>query len=511
MTHGYRRLLPAVLEMRGFILTLAICIGIFGGVLYTFMPKELAPMEDRGFFIGIAIAPEGSSVNYLDQYTRQMEGFYRNIPEMIKFFMVAGNPNVNQAISFVRLKPWEDRQRNAAEISKSMFPQFAGMPGVLAFPNLPPPLGASARSQPLQIVIQSTLDYQELQKIIDQVLQATGKNTRMFGVDSDLKLNKPELRFTLLRDKVSALNLDPATVGAALQTMFGGAKTTRYRRGINEYDVIVEVANDLRRTPNDLTSVYVRAPSGAMVQLSDLVKTEEAASPRELNHFAKFRAVTISGNLAPGYALGEALQFIEDAVKKAGGDKVQVDYTGNSREFKKSSSAMLFAFSLALVFIYLVLAAQYESVRDPLIIMLSVPLAIAGALITLFLAGGTVNIYSQIGLITLIGLITKHGILIVEFANHGRVAGKDAYTSVVEAASVRLRPILMTTCATILGAMPLALSHGAGAESRQQIGWTIVGGMAFGTLLTLFVVPCVYTYLSKERKPDPDAVPVAGA
>jgi multidrug efflux pump len=497
---GYRNLLPAVLEMRGFILFLALCVGVFGGVLYTMMPKELAPMEDRGFFIGIALAPEGSSVGYLDQYTRQMENIYRGIPERTMFFMVSGNPNVNQAISFLRLKPWEERTRSAAEISKTVLPQFMMMPGVLAFPNLPPPLGASARSQPLQIVVQSSLAYPELEKIVSQVVQAAAKRPGLFGVDSDLKLNKPELRFDILRDKAATLGIDPAAIGAALQTMFGGAKTTRYQRGVDQYDVIVEVEDDLRRTPNDLTSVYVKAANGSMVQLSDLVTMEEAASPRELNHFNKFRAVTISGNLAPGTSLGEALQFIETEAKKAGDGKIQLDYVGNSREFKKSSTAMLFAFSLALVFIYLVLAAQYESVLDPLVIMLSVPLALAGALITLFIVGGTVNVYSQIGLITLIGLITKHGILIVEFANAQRQLGKSAFDAVVEGASVRLRPILMTTAATILGAMPLALSHGAGAESRMQIGWTIVGGMSFGTLLTLFVVPCVYTYLSRERK-----------
>jgi multidrug efflux pump len=510
MVDGYRTLLPAVLEMRGFILMLALGVGIFGGVLYNFMPKELAPMEDRGFFIGLALAPEGSSVGYLDQYTRQMENIYQTIPERTFYFMISGNPNVNQAISFLRLKPWEERHRSAAQISQSVFPQFAMLSGVMAFPNLPPPLGAGARSQPLQIVIQSSLGYEELQKIVQPVVQAASTKPGLFGVDSDLKLSKPELRFTIQRDKAALLGIDPASIGASLQTMFGGSETTRYQRGINQYDVIVEMADDLRRTPNDLTSVYVRGANGAMVQLSDLVEMAEVASPRELNHFNKFRAVTISGNLAPGTSLGEALAFLEQEVKKAGGGNVQIDYVGNSREFKKSATAMLFAFSLALVFIYLVLAAQYESVLDPLIIMLSVPLALAGALITLFIVGGTINVYSQIGLITLIGLITKHGILIVEFANHRRQEGMDAFQAVIEGAAVRLRPILMTTFATILGAMPLALSHGAGAESRMQIGWTIVGGMTFGTLLTLFVVPCVYTYLSRKHHApeDPVATPV---
>src|SRR5262249_25076725 len=248
--NGYRALLPAVLEMRGFILLLALGVGVFGGVLYSFMPKELAPMEDRGFFIGLALAPEGSSVGYLDQYTRQMENIYRTIPERTFFFMVSGNPNVNQAISFLRLKPWEERHRTAAQISQSVFPQFAMLSGVMAFPNLPPPLGASARAQPLQIVVQSSLDYSELHKIIDPVVQAAAKKPGLFGVDSDLKLNKPELRFTIRRDKAATLGIDPAAIGASLQTLFGGSKTTRYQRGIDQYDVIVEVADDLRRTPN---------------------------------------------------------------------------------------------------------------------------------------------------------------------------------------------------------------------------------------------------------------------
>ncbi len=506
LTAGYRALLPAILGMRGFIVALALVFGALGGVLYATMPKELAPTEDRGFVMGIVIAPEGSSVNYLDQYTRALGNIYRGVPEATQFFMVSGVPTVNMAISFLRLRDWDKRDRPAQMISGALFPQFMTLTGVLAFPNLPPPLGAGARSQALQIVIQSTLDYAELQKIVDQVMADAGANPKLFGVDSDLKLNKPELRFTIRRDKAALLGLDPGQIGQALQTMFGGAKTTRYQRGIDQYDVIVEVAKDLRRVPHDLTSVYVRSDSGAMVQLADLVEMEEVASPRELNHFAKFRAVTISGNLVPGYSLGAALDYLEKSIRKAGGDRVSIDYAGNSREFRKSASAMLFAFSLALIFIYLVLAAQYESVVDPLIIMLSVPLAIAGALIALFLVGGTINVYSQIGLITLIGLITKHGILIVEFANHGRRRGLSAAQAVTEAAAVRLRPILMTTAATILGAMPLALSQGAGSESRIQIGWVVVGGMGFGTLLTLFVVPCVYTFLSRARAPDPDVI-----
>ena len=237
-----------------------------------------------------------------------------------------------------------------------------------------------------------------------------------------------------------------------------------------------------------------------MVQLSNLVTITETVAARELNHFNKLRAATIQANLNPGYALGEALEFLEDVVERVGGGEARIDYNGESREFKQSSATLYVTFLLALLFIFLVLAAQFESWIDPLIIMLSVPLAIAGALLALKLTGGTLNVYSQIGLITLVGLITKHGILIVEFANQIREQGKDKLEAVIEAAVLRLRPILMTTGAMVLGALPLAIATGAGAESRQQIGWVVVGGMSFGTLLTLFVVPTAYMLLARRHR-----------
>jgi multidrug efflux pump len=506
LMESYRSTLTAVLGMRRFILALALGIGLLGGFLYTMLPQELAPQEDRSFFMGIAIAPEGSSVAYLDQYTRDMENIYRSIPQAMHFFMVAGFPTVNQAISFVLLKPWEERSVPTGAVIGSLFPRFMGLPGILAFPINPPALGAGVSSQPVHVVIQSSLPYSELNAIVGKVMMAAMQNPGIVNMDSDLKLNKPEIQFSVNRDKASALGIDIANIGGALQTMLGGSRITRYKRGIDQYDVIVQVADDLRRVPTDLTSVYVRAGSGKMIQLSDLVTIAEVPSPRELNHFDKFRAATLTANLMPSLSLGDALTFLEKEIKAAGGDKVRVDYGGISREFRKSGAALMFAFVLALVFIYLVLAAQYESYRDPFIIMLSVPLALAGALITLFIVGGSINIYSQIGLITLVGLITKHGILIVEFANHFRDQGRNVFEAVTEAAAVRLRPILMTTAATILGAFPLAIAHGAGAESRQQIGWVIVGGMAFGTLLTLFVVPCVYTYLAGKPRVEEEAV-----
>jgi len=291
-----------------------------------------------------------------------------------------------------------------------------------------------------------------------------------------------------------------ATIGRTLETMLGGRQVTRFKREGEQYDVIVQVDPSDRRQQTDLTSIYVRGLNGQMVQLANLVTVEETVAPRELNRFNRLRAATITANVGPGYAMGDAVGVLDAKAKEILPATASVDYNGPTREFKESSAGLYITFLLALGFIYLVLAAQFESFRDPFIILLTVPLSMAGALLALFLTGGTLNVYSQIGLITLVGLITKHGILIVEFANQLRETGKALAESVVEAAVLRLRPILMTTAAMVLGSVPLALAHGAGAESRQQIGWVIVGGLLLGTLLTLYVVPVVYTYLARRER-----------
>ena len=273
---------------------------------------------------------------------------------------------------------------------------------------------------------------------------------------------------------------------------------TRFNQNGEQYDVIVQVAPDARRTPGDLNDIYVRGRTGTMVQLSNLVHMRETVAPKELNRFNQFRSATITGNTAPGYSLGEGLDFLESAAQRVLPASARYDLSGESREFKEAGGSLLFVFVLALGFIYLVLAAQFESFVDPLIIMLTVPLTMTGALLALKLTGGTLNIYSEIGLVTLIGLISKHGILIVEFANTLQAQGKSIRDAVIEAAGLRLRPILMTTSAMVAGALPLAMAAGAGAQSRQAIGWVIVGGMTFGTLLTLLVLPTAYTLLAKD-------------
>lgn len=294
------------------------------------------------------------------------------------------------------------------------------------------------------------------------------------------------------------MGIEIETLGRTLETMLGGRQVTRFKKEGQQYDVVVKVADIDRENPDDMRRIYVRGTDGAMVPLSNLITIRETVTPKELNHFNQLRAATITGQVASGYSLSDGLAFLEKTANEVLPATAQIEYAGESREFREASANMYLTFLLALAFIYLVLAAQFESFTDPFIIMLTVPLSVTGALLALWWSGGTLNIYSQVGLVTLIGLITKHGILIVEFSNQLRGAGHPMLDAVIEAAALRLRPILMTTGAMVLGAVPLALATGAGAESRQDIGWVIVGGLLVGTLFTLFVIPVVYTYLSRR-------------
>jgi multidrug efflux pump len=334
---------------------------------------------------------------------------------------------------------------------------------------------------------------------VNQLLAAARTNPGLTNLDSDLRLNKPELKVAIDRDKAADLGIDVEVIGRTLETMLGGRQVTRFKLNGKQYDVMVQVADTARVTPRDLTNIYVRSRAGEMVPLANLVTMRETVTPRELNHFNKLRSATITATLATGFTLGDALDFLEAEAKKLP-SAILHDLDGQSREFRKASGGLYMTFLLALAFIYLVLSAQFESFVDPLIIMLTVPLSMAGALLALKLTGGTLNVYSQIGLVTLVGLITKHGILIVEFANQLQERGAEKRAAVIESAVLRLRPILMTTGAMVLGSLPLAIASGAGAESRQQIGWVIVGGLLMGTVFTLFVVPTAYMILAKKRK-----------
>ncbi len=468
-------------------------------ILQMGLPQELSPMEDRGFFIGIGFAPEGATVDYTLRYSNMIEGIYNSIPERNMHFVVVGFPVVTQMLSFIVMKDWAERDRSVAEIAQSVGGQMFGVPGLLSFPVNPPSLGQDFLNSPVTFIIQTTGTWEQLNGVVQQVMMRASQNPGLQNLRPDLALDKPELRITLNRDKVATVGANVAEVGRTLELMLGGRQVTRFKMDGEQYDVILQLDDANRRQPSDLTGIFVRNRTNEMVQLSNLVDVRETVTPKELNHFAKLRSATITANLSPGYSLGEALAFMGQTVEDIGAPGVTYDFGASSREFMESSSALIFVFVLALAFIYLVLAAQFESFIDPFVIMLSVPLAMFGALLALAFTGNTINIYSQIGLVTLIGLITKNGILIVEFANQLQEAGKEKLEAVIEASALRMRPILMTTFAMILGSLPLAIASGAGAEARQTIGWVIVGGMSIGTFFTLLVIPIVYVMISKKK------------
>ncbi|MEW6590460.1 MAG: efflux RND transporter permease subunit [Pseudomonadota bacterium] len=516
LNDAYTRSLGRVVRHPWIVTLIFVLVAAAAFGLLKSLKSELAPTEDRGFFIGFMLAPEGASLQYTDDYARQLEAIYQNVPEVRTAFVVVApgleRPNpVNTALSFVMLDPWEERTRSQMDITASLGPQmFMGMPGVLAFPINPPSLGQSFRNPPLQFVVQAP-SYAELNTAVEALMAKVREYPGLANPDSDLKLNKPQLRVDINRDKAAQMGISVESIGRTLETLLGGREITRFKQGGEQYDVIVQLDPSARATPDDLTSLYVRGRDGSLTRLSNLVAVSEGVAPKELNHFNRQRAAIISANIAPGYTLGEALAFMDQAAAEALPPTARTTLDGQSREFRESGQTLLITFALALVIIYLVLAAQFESFVSPFIIMLTVPLAATGALLALKLTGGTLNVYSQIGLVMLVGLITKHGILIVEFANQLRARGRAKVDAVIEAAGLRLRPILMTTAAMVLGAVPLALAAGAGAESRSPIGWVIVGGLLLGTLLTLFIIPVAYTLLTRDRAPAPAAQPALAA
>jgi multidrug efflux pump len=454
-------------------------------------------------------APDGATLEYTARYLRAIEAIGRTYPEFDRVFVVAGNPTVSQGVSFMRTVDWDQRKRSTQEMARLLQPQFMGLPGVTAFPITPPSLGQGFRERSINYVVVTSDSYDNLARVSQQFLAEMAKNPGLVQPDTDLRLNKPEIFVEVDRTRAADMGVNVDAVARTVETMLGGRAVTRYKRDADQYDVIVQTEIRGRTTPEDIEKLFVRGRGDAMVPMSSLIKVREAVSPRELNHFNQRRSVSITANLAPGYALGEALQFMDETAAKVLPSGYATELNGVSREFRSSSGALGLVFVLALMFIFLVLAAQFESFVDPFVILLAVPLSMVGALLAMHWSGGTLNVYSQIGLITLVGLISKHGILIVEFSNQLRQQGRSLMEAVVEASSLRLRPILMTTGAMVLGALPLALATGAGAESRQQIGWVIVGGMSLGTLLTLFVVPTMYTLFARKGVPGEISTPAS--
>ncbi|HET9843490.1 MAG TPA: efflux RND transporter permease subunit, partial [Gammaproteobacteria bacterium] len=494
----YARTLKVALNHTIWVLGIFIVVLALNYFLFTGLKSELAPPEDRGFIIAIGMAPQGSSVHYTNKYAKQMEQVLANNPNIQRFFTIIGYPNVTQTMSFAMLPSHDKRDVSQFEVTEQLNKHFWGISGLASFAINPPSSieGGGSRGD-VAFVIQSPKGFEDLGTYAEIILNKARQNPKLLNLDIDFKLDKPQIELHVNRERAAMLGVDLSVIGQTLQVLYGGKKASTYSQGSQQYDVLVQADSATRQTPESIHSVYVRSKNNTMIPLASLVEPKETVAANALNRFNKLPAAVITAALSPDYTLQEALSYFE-ALTQEVNSAFLIDYAGASRTFKQSVNTLAQAFILALLVIFLVLAAQFESFKSPFIIMLSVPCAIFGALLILSITEGSLNIFSQIGLITLIGLITKHGILLVEFTQQLRQQGLGLQESLLESARLRFRPILMTTAATVLGALPLAIATGAGAEGRNQIGWVIVGGMLIGTLFTLFIVPAIYKIFSKK-------------
>jgi multidrug efflux pump subunit AcrB len=489
------------------VLSIAMLLACFGMIWYfnTQIKNELAPLEDRSLIRANITAPEGTDFDRMEHIVYKVaQTFMDSIPEHRMVFGITapgfGAASTNSGFVSVLLKEPDERQRSQMDINNQMLRLTKGMPEARIFPNQEQTITVGfGRGLPVQFVLQN-LNFEKLREAVPKFLEEARKDPVFANVDADLKFNKPELRVIIDRLKAAELGVNVLDVSQMLQLALSGRRFGYFLQNGRQYQVIGQVDRSNRDEPLDLASLYVRNNRGQMVQLDNIVRFEETSNPPQLFHYNRYKSATISAALAPGRTLGEGIEAMEKIAANVLDDSFETDLNGPSRDFRESSGNTSFAFMLALALIYLILAAQFESFRDPFIIMLTVPLAIAGAYLSLWATDNTMNIFSQIGMIMLIGLVTKNGILIVEFANQKRDAGMDATQAVFEAAQARLRPILMTTLATVLGAMPIALSLGAASTSRIGLGVVVVGGLLFSLLLTLFVIPAMYTFMTGKRR-----------
>jgi multidrug efflux pump len=489
LASGYARALALALRHRIIVVATVILVTLGAVFVFRSLKREFVPPEDRGWFFTFIIAPEGSSLAYTDNYQRQAEAIQAKTKGIESYFSVVNlGDGVSRGMIFTNLDDWSKRSRSVQDIIEEVQGQYFAIPGVLAFANNPPAFGFGS---PVNFVIQHP-DFDLLAKGNDTLLARARQVKGLVNVDSDLRVNKPQLTVSFDRDRAEDLGVPVADVATTLQVLLGGRKTSTFTRANKQYDVIVQLDPRARATPSDMTGLYLRGRGGDLVKLEALANVQEGVGPRELNHFDRVRSATLTASLAPGFTLGEALDSLNRIAAEVLPKGSSTALSGESRELKESGSALYFAFLLALVVVFMVLASQFESLVHPFTVLLAVPLAVTGALFTLKLAGSTLNVYSQIGMILLIGLVSKNSILLVEYINQLKERGMAALDAAQEAGRIRFRPILMTSVATIMGALPIALGLGAGSLSRRPLGYAIVGGLVFSTMLTLFVVPAVY-------------------
>ncbi|MBB4212312.1 multidrug efflux pump [Rhodothalassium salexigens DSM 2132] len=481
---------------------------VYGGALvaiaglYVSVPQELAPREDRGAFFIAVTGPEGAGFEYMKEYIGKIEDrtlYLATETEEARVVIVRADGN-NEAFGIVTLQPWDERARSADEIINELRGKYSDLAGVRTFIIMRQGISASGGRQPVQFVIGGDT-YDDLQRYASVIEAEAPKLASLVGIDTDYKETQPQVRVAVNLDRAAELGVSVQTVGRTLETVLGGRRVTTFIQNGEEYEVILRAQDADRDQPSDILNYYVRSDrTGELVPLSNVVEVREQAGSATLNRFNRVRALTVTANVAPGFTLGQALDDLEDLVRAELPEVTTIDYKGESREYREAGGAIFFVFGMALLIVFLILAGQFESFIHPLVIMLTVPLAIAGGLLGLYAAGSTLNIYSQVALVILIGIAAKNGILIVEFANQMRDEGKAIRDALVEACLLRLRPIIMTSLSTAMGAVPLIMASGAGAASRTTIGVTIFWGVVVATFFTLFVVPVFYDLLARFTK-----------
>ena len=493
--HGYQRVLHNTLSTKSVVIVMSALLLLATIALGMTAQSELAPEEDQGIVVGQIVGAPNTTAQQMNVYATQMFDLSRQLPEYEQMFQLTGVPTINQGIGGVLFKPWDQRHRSAHELQQVLQEKWNGIAGgrVAAF-QFPPLPGASGL--PIQVVITTTEPFENLNEVASQVLQKAQASGKFYFVDSDLKVDKPQSTVSLDRDMITTLGLTQQDVGAALGSALGGGYVNYFSISGRSYKVIPQVLQADRLNPNQVLDYYIRVPDGSVIPASTVAKITRQVVPQSLNRFQQLNSATISG--VSGMSQGDALTYLRDLVKQVAPTGYNVDYAGQSRQFTQESGGFGATLLFAVIIVFLALAAQFNSLRDPIVILVSVPLALFGALIFVNLFT-SLNIYTEVGLVTLMGLISKHGILIVQFANHSQLAGMSKREAIEHAAAVRLRPILMTTAAMVLGVLPLVIASGAGAAGRFNMGLVISTGLAIGTVFTLFVVPAFYLLLAADR------------
>ena len=512
---NYESALKAGLAAPGIVIVLLVAIAIGAGTLFRVIPEEYAPQEDQGIFFGIVRAAEGTGIDYMTELLKDLEKPLMPLVESgdVQRALVRapswGATAPNGGVIIISMAPWEEREISTKDATRRMMGAWSQAPDVRVFTFMKSGISRHGGGQPIQLVIGGA-NYDELARWRDVILRKAAENPRLTRVDSDLKETQPQLLVRIDHDRAAALGVSVETIGQTLQAMMSEKVVTTYVVDGEEYDVLLQAREDQRATPDDMSNIYVRptragGEPASLVPLSNLIVTDDTAGSASLNRYNRLRAVTITATPAPGYALGDALAWLEDVVRAELPPGARIDYKGESLEYKESAGATYFTFGIALLVVFLVLAAQFESFVHPLIIMVTVPLALAGGLLGLWVTGKTLNIYSQIGVVMLIGIAAKNGVLIVEFINQLRDSGVEFGQAIIDGARIRFRPVIMTTVSTVMGSIPLMVATGPGSESRSTLGIVMFWGVSIAAIFTLFVVPVVYQLFARATG-TPDSV-----